>query len=189
MEESRLERFLRLHWRALQVGGLFVGVLAGLYLFIASFIQNNELNESNDARDTLASQIVALRSQVEALGQEPIVGPPGASGMPGTPGAVGPVGPTGPQGPQGFPGPTGSPGASGASGSPGSVGETGPEGPRGEQGPQGPQGEPGPSGPPGPVGPTGPTGEPGSVATMYCTPSAPLSSVFICTSASPSPSP
>lgn len=126
-----------------------------------------------------ASDVNTLRSQLEGLGEDPVVpaavvGEPGPAGERGAPG---PAGPAGAQGPQGRDAPTvtcattppsfcvGPPGETGASGQPG-VGSQGPpgvQGPQGEPGPAGPAGAPGetvtgPPGPPGPAGPSGPAG-------------------------------
>jgi hypothetical protein len=126
---------------------------------------NHDLHTANQARDALARQ-------VEALGEQPVAGPPGSRGEPG-PSVTGPPGPPGPRGepgPAGIAGPSGAPGRPGArggiggAGEPGEPGAAGQPGAAGVAGPPGSQGEPGPAGPAGPPGPQGergPAGEPG----------------------------
>lgn len=104
----------------------------------------------------------ALRDQVAALGEEPVVEPlpqtddaqEPAPGVPGVPGATGPRGPAGEDGADStVPGPPGKDGAPGEPGKPGADGETvvGPAGapgesvvgPKGDPGAQGEKGDPG----------------------------------------------
>lgn len=141
---------------------VFGAALAWILLSVQTL--NDDLRESNAARDALARQ-------VQSLGETPVAGPPGSRGEPGD-SVTGPPGPAGEPGPSGQPGPSGSSGASGkdgangetgAGGSPGQVGATGPagatgsQGPQGEAGPAGPQGEQGAPGPQGEKGPPGPS--------------------------------
>ena len=128
------------------------------------------------AVSTLASDVRALRAQVEAEGKTPVApdptkavedlpsraevpvpipGPRGATGAQGEPGATGASGAPGKDGEDGATGPTGETGATGPQGPQGETGPMGPAGPQGEQGVQGPQGEQGPSGPPGQSCPEG----------------------------------
>lgn len=141
---------------ALLLGAAFAWVLLSVQTL------NQDLRESNAARDALARQ-------VEGLGATPVAGPPGSRGEPGTSvtgppgpqGEPGPAGPTGPPGPSGSPGTAGKNGGDGAAGSAGEPGTVGATGPAGAAGPPGPQGEPGPAGPQGEQGPAGEDGEDG----------------------------
>lgn len=116
---------------------------------------------------TLASDVRALRTQVEAGGETPVAPDPSEAvdDLPSR--AQVPVQIPGPQGVQGRPGEAGEPGSPGASGSPGqdgkdgSDGEAGPSGQSGAEGPAGPAGPPGPQGEPGPAGAQGEEGEQG----------------------------
>ncbi|MER7814093.1 collagen-like protein [Streptomyces sp. NPDC096153] len=122
------------------------------------------------AVSTLAGDVRALRSQVQARGETPAapdpeqavqdlpdraevpVPIPGPRGPEGQPGRDGPPGTDGQNGRDGSPGTAGQPGADGQDGAPGEKGE---KGDRGEPGETGPQGPPGPHGPPGPICPDG----------------------------------
>lgn len=127
----------------------------------------NEADLRGTAVSTLAGDVRALRSQVQAAGQSPVAPDP-AKAIPGLPdrtavpvpipGPPGPKGDPGLPGVQGSPGPSGSPGTPGAAGSEGAPGADGQAGPTGAPGPAGPQGDPGPAGPAGPAGPQGPAG-------------------------------
>lgn len=155
-------------WRRGDVLTVFAALLLGAaFAWVILSVQalNNDLRESNQARDALAQQ-------VERLGGTPVAGPSGSKGEPGDsvtgpPGAPGETGPTGPPGPSGSAGKNGTPGAAGATGEPGAVGATGPagaagvQGPQGEAGPAGPQGEQGEQGPKGDTGEQGPEGPAG----------------------------
>lgn len=125
--------------------GVIVLALVG-WLFVHELGKDNARLEKRLAAQQAAT--AALAEQVERLGGEPVVGPPGEPGEPGA--SI--IGPPGPQGPPGLPGPQGE---TGRRGSPG------PEGEPGEPGPQGEPGSPGPQGSPGPPGPQGEKGEKG----------------------------
>lgn len=117
------------------VGWIIVSVYSGDK---AELTAETEANEATIA--TLQASVVALSTQIQSLGAEPVVGP---RGLPGE-AIVGPPGPRGFPGPRGQKGPQGEPGADGApgeSGSPGPQGEPGEPGPQGPPGPQGEQGE------------------------------------------------
>jgi outer membrane murein-binding lipoprotein Lpp len=125
----------------------------------------NEADLRGTAVSTLAGDVRALRSQVQAAGKTPIAPDPAQAvkGLPDRtavpvpiPGPPGPPGEPGAPGAAGRPGPSGSPGATGAEGSAGTPGTDGQAGPTGAPGPAGPQGDPGPAGPQGPAGPAGP---------------------------------
>ncbi len=155
---------------------LFAGGLAAVVWLIldrdrlASDLEQ-EANLRGTAVSTLAGDVRALRSQVQAGGETPVAPDPSRAveDLPDRAEVPVPIpGPPGPAGPSGSPGATGkmgSPGAAGASGSPGvpgMVGPTGPVGPVGPAGPPGPQGEPGAAGPQGEQGPKGDTGDTGA---------------------------
>lgn len=127
-------------------------ILFALVGWIIVSIYSEDKAQLETETDALEAAVIALSQQVESLGAEPIVGPPGAPGE----SIVGPPGLMGPQGPQGPPGPPGSSGDRGPRGEQGPQGEAGPSG---EAGPPGPQGEPGPPGPQGPPGEKGEKGE------------------------------
>lgn len=128
-------------------------ILGLIVLALVGWIIVSDLSADNVAlKDQLEDQQVvtaALVEQVESLGAEPVVGPPGESivGPQGLQGLTGPPGPMGPVGPEGNRGPRGE------------QGEPGTEGAPGEPGPPGSQGEPGPAGPAGPQGEKGEAGE------------------------------
>lgn len=136
-----------------------------------------EANLRGEAVSTLAGDVRALRSQVQAGGETPVAPDPTRAvedlpsraevpvPIPGPPGPAGSPGPSGSPGATGKAGSPGTVGASGAPGVPGAVGPTGPVGPAGPVGPQGVpgvQGEPGAAGPQGEQGPKGDTGERGA---------------------------
>lgn len=123
-----------------------------------------EADLRGDAVSTLATDVRALRSQLQAKGETPaapdpeqaiadlperaevpvpIPGPPGEPGKPGQPGQNGKPGTDGRDGQSGL---DGVPGTSGADGSDGDAGPAGPPGPQGEPGQAGPQGDRGPAG-------------------------------------------
>lgn len=136
-----------------------VAILLGMS--IAQFVRfTDDLDLAEAERDVLAEDVIILRSQLEGLNVEPVVGPP-------TTGERGPIGPIGPAGPRGERGERGRQGSTGARGETGEQGEQGDRGEQGEQGPIGPMGPAGPvgmtgaQGPAGPTGPAGPQGEPG----------------------------
>ncbi|MFE0036850.1 collagen-like protein [Streptomyces sp. NPDC059015] len=119
---------------------------------------------------TLATDVRALRSQVQAEGETPAapdpeeavedlparaevpVPIPGPRGVPGRPGDPGEPGVDGRDGADGTPGADGLPGADGKDGAPG---QPGAKGEKGEPGKPGERGEPGPQGRPGPACPDG----------------------------------
>lgn len=151
-------------------GMLFLGgaVLVAFVQIQREAHRADQLADEADLRgtavSTLAADVRALRSQVQAAGQSPVAPDP-AKAVPSLPDRTavpvpipGPPGPQGEPGSPGEPGPTGSPGPSG---SPGTAGLDGAQGPPGDPGPAGPQGDPGPAGPAGPQGPTGPAGPAG----------------------------
>lgn len=165
--------------------------LLGLLLYAFVLVRLAQVSHKADqnvalkqAVATQAAQIDQLRTQLQTLGQTPIVPPPSPESRQGEPvvvtgpaGAQGAQGPPGPAGVQGLPGaegppgssvtgPPGSdgpPGATGATGATGAAGATGPAGPQGAQGEPGPQGEVGPAGPAGADGAPGPQGPQGEV--------------------------
>jgi hypothetical protein len=162
------------------VAGLVVVVLLMAWVIVTVFNQGQELDATRDDRTALADDLRKVRSQVEALGQEPAAPPP--EERVGEPLSPGPQGPPGPKGDQGVRGDQGRPGDKGDrgdkgdkgdAGNPGATGPQGPIGPAGSQGPTGSQGPPGPAGaagatgadgaqgPAGPQGPPGPQGEQG----------------------------
>lgn len=122
--------------------GLILLALIG-WIFASSFSADNASLRAQ--AKSLKIAVTALSEQVESLGEEPIVGPPGTPGE-----SI--IGPIGLQGPQGPPGPRGD-AVRGVRGAPGT------EGASGEPGPAGPQGAPGPQGSPGPQGDKGEAGE------------------------------
>jgi hypothetical protein len=133
-----------------------------------------EADLRGEAVATLASDVRALRTQVEDQGEKPVapdpsdavddlparaeVPVPGARGPRGEPGVKGEPGAPGSPGPSGAPGEDGQDGADGADGAEGEQGPAGPPGPRGEPGPSGPAGEKGERGEQGERGPAGPAG-------------------------------
>ncbi len=129
-----------------------------------------EANLRGEAVSTLAGDVRALRSQVQAGGETPVAPDPTRAvedlpsraevpvPIPGPPGPPGPAGSPGPSGSPGAAGMAGSPGVAGASGSPGVPGAVGATGPAGPAGPVGPQGVPGVQGEPGATGPQGERG-------------------------------
>lgn len=122
--------------------GLIVLALVG-WLIVRDLSADNAALETQT--ESLEAAVVALTAQVESLGGEPVVGPPGESiiGPQGIPGISGPQGPPGPAGERGR---RGEPGTEGPPGAEGSPGEPGPAGPQGEPGPPGEQGEKGEKG-------------------------------------------
>lgn len=151
---------------------LFAGGLAAVVWLILDRDRlatdlEQEANLRGEAVSTLAGDVRALRSQVQAGGETPVAPDPtkAVEDLPDR--AEVPVPIPGPPGPAGSPGPSGSPGAAGKAGSPGAVGATGSPGVPGAVGPTGPVG---PAGPPGvgiqgetgPTGPQGERGEPGA---------------------------
>ena len=151
-------------------------VLVGLGWYVTSRVSElgATATTNQEAVGVLASDIDALREQVEGLGQKPVAPPP-EERVEDIPSSV--AGPQGEQGPRGFPGMPGPPGLPGGVGPQGRAGETGTQGGSGvggEQGPQGDRGEPGPQGEPGPAGPPGPQGEPGPAGQVCPDGSQPL---------------
>lgn len=146
---------------------LFAGGLAAVVWLVldrdrlASDLEQ-EANLRGTAVSTLAGDVRALRSQVQAGGETPVAPDPSRAVEDLPDRAEVPVPIPGPPGPAGSPGPSGSPGRDGADGvgQPGSAGATGPPG---AVGPTGPVGPPGASvtGPPGVMGPQGERGEKG----------------------------
>ncbi|MEV0963250.1 collagen-like protein [Streptomyces sp. NPDC049910] len=152
---------------------LFLGGALGVCFLLVDRAQDTadqaiaEADLRGTAVATLAGDVRALRTQVQARGETPAapdpeqavedlpdraevpVPIPGPQGPPGRPGMNGRDGQDGTDGPAGSPGVDGAPGADGRDGATGSAG------------PPGPQGEPGPAGPQGPVGPKGPAGRDG----------------------------
>lgn len=148
---------------------------------------------------TLAAGVADLRTQLQALGQTPVVGPVAPEVARGEPGAIGPTGPQGERGP----GPSSEqiagavasyikdhPPGGGQKGDPGEtiIGPRGPQGEAGQSitGPKGDQGDPGQSvvGPAGPVGATGPQGPVGPApSSVTCIPTDPsdLTKPWTCT--------
>lgn len=134
----------------------------------------NQLATEADLRgtavSTLAGDVRALRSQVQAAGKTPVAPDP-SKAVPSLPDRTavpvpipGPPGPKGDPGTAGEPGPTGSPGPSGTPGATGAAGVNGIDGAQGSQGipgPAGPQGDPGPAGPTGAAGKDGKDGADG----------------------------
>jgi hypothetical protein len=100
-----------------------------------------------------AAAVEALRAQLLALGEEPVVGP--VETIAGEQGERGDRGPRGPRGRDGADGEDGLNGADGIDGAPGPAGEAGATG---ATGPQGETGATGPAGPQGPAGPACPEG-------------------------------
>lgn len=127
-----------------------------------------EANKRGQAVSTLATDVRALRAQVQAGGHTPVAPDP-SKAVPSLPDRTAvPVpipGPPGPAGPAGAPGASASPipGPSGAAGRPGSDSTVpGPAGSAGSPGPQGPQGDPGPAGVAGQDGKDGTNGRDGA---------------------------
>lgn len=129
-----------------------------------------EANKRGQAVLTLATDVRALRAQVQAGGHTPVAPDP-SKAVPSLPDRTAvPVpipGPPGPAGPAGAPGASASPipGPSGAAGRPGSdstvPGPAGSAGSPGVAGAQGPQGDPGPAGAAGQDGKDGTNGRDG----------------------------
>jgi hypothetical protein len=164
------------------VGMAFVGMFVVVVIIAFQFAETSSRRQA--AVDALSADVVALRDQVAATGQEPVApepdervddvgvqpgptgadgprgpqGPPGPPGEPGAVGKTGAAGPVGPAGPQGPPGPPGEPGADGETGATGPAGQDGTDGAQGPAGPPGTDGAPGPQGPAGPPGPMCPDG-------------------------------
>jgi outer membrane murein-binding lipoprotein Lpp len=125
----------------------------------------NQLATEADLRgtavSTLAGDVRALRSQVQAAGKTPVAPDP-SSAVPSLPDRTAvPVPIPGPPGPPGDPGATGKPGPTGSPGPSGAAGNAGTPGTNGAPGPAGPQGDPGPAGPQGPAGVDGKDGASG----------------------------
>lgn len=146
---------------------LFAGGLAAVVWLVLDREQlasdlEQEANLRGEAVSTLAGDVRALRSQVQAGGETPVAPDPtkAVEDLPDR--AEVPVPIPGPPGPAGATGKAGSPGAAGASGSPGAPGAVGATGPAGPAGPAGPQGVPGPQGESGAMGPQGERGETGA---------------------------
>jgi outer membrane murein-binding lipoprotein Lpp len=134
----------------------------------------DEADLRGTAVSTLATDVRALRAQVQSAGHTPVAPDPAQAvkGLPDRTAVPVPIpGPPGPPGPQGEPGtqPSPVPGPSGSPGQPGAdsnvPGPAGPQGPPGTDstvpGPKGDQGDPGAAGPQGPAGPAGPAGAAG----------------------------
>ena len=173
--------------------------LGGAFAWIVLMVQglNEDLHDSNKARDALARQ-------VQHLGEKPVAGPPGSrgdpddrkrgprgpEGRPGDRGSPGPEGKPGDSGKNGKAGDTGKSGSDGENGSKGDTGAAGKDGTQGEPGPQGPKGDPGESGPRGEQGPQGERGPAGPApsswtwtyngVTYTCTPSSDGSTAYTC---------
>jgi hypothetical protein len=179
---SRTQRVLARRWRSVLTACVLIA-LSGAVLIIWTRIdaesrRADDLAAEADLRgtavSTLAGDVRALRSQIQAGGHTPVapdpsqavkglpdrtavpVPIPGPPGPPGEPGAAGLPGAAGEPGPSGSPGVSGSAGAPGTDGQPGQTGEPGPAGPQGDPGVAGPQGPEGPAGAQGPAGPAGP---------------------------------
>jgi hypothetical protein len=148
---------MRLHITRWRAAAATVVVIVGLVLgyTVAQVIENDRrttdlVHENRDLRVNTE----ALRAQIVALGEEPVVGP--------TPDpVVGERGPAGTNGRDGRDGADGEDGEDGADGEDGIAGALGPVGATGPAGPAGPQGEAGPAGPQGATGETGPAGAAG----------------------------
>lgn len=174
---TRAERLLADRWRRVATACVLVALAGAVILIWARMDRAStritqetvarqravaEANRRGDAVSTLASDVRALRAQVQAAGQSPVAPDP-ASAVPSLPARiVVPIpGPSGPAGAPGTSGPAGSPGPSGATGPAGLPGAAGQDGAAGPAGPPGAQGDPGPAGPTGPAGPEGPPGPAG----------------------------
>lgn len=163
--ESALYRARHLLWAAAAV--LFLGGAATVGWLLVDREQlagqlAREADLRGEAVSTLATDVRALRAQVESEGKTPVAPDPtkAVDDLPARAEVPVPIpGPRGPRGPQGEPGEpaptlTPSPGPAGPRGEPGAT-VTGPPGPTGPAGPMGP------AGPAGPEGPAGPAGEDG----------------------------
>lgn len=184
---TRTQRVLARRWRSVLTACVLIA-LSGAVLIIWTRIdaesrRADQLADEADLRgtavSTLAGDVRALRSQLQAGGKTPVApdpaqavkglpdrtavpvpipGPPGPPGEPGLPGAAGQPGPSGSPGATGAAGSEGAPGTNGADGQAGPTGAPGPAGPQGDPGPAGPAGAAGPQGPAGPAGPACPDG-------------------------------
>jgi hypothetical protein len=139
-------------------GMLFLGaaVLAAFVMIQREATRADQLANEADLRgtavSTLAADVRALRSQVQAAGKTPVAPDP-ASAIPALPDRTAvPVPIPGPPGPQGSPGAEGQPGPAGSPGTPGKPGA---------QGEPGVQGIPGVPGAPGKDGKDGTNGKDG----------------------------
>ena len=168
---TRAERTIVLHWRGIATLCAIV-VLSAVSWILWNRIDTSDRNyrdavaeadRRGDAVTTLASDVRALRAQVQAAGKTPVAPDPSkaVADLPSRSTVPVPIpGERGATGAQGSPGPTGAPGkdgSPGASGEPGAVGPTGPAGPQGEQGPAGPAGPAGQDGKDGTDGQDGQT--------------------------------
>lgn len=179
---TRTERTIVLHWRgiatACAIVALFGIAWATWHRMDADRLASDrryaaaaaEADLRGGAVSTLAGDVRALRSQVQAAGETPVAPDPtrAVQDLPDRaevpvpiPGARGPVGEPGSPGPSGSPGKDGADGEDGAAGEPGGTGDSGPPGAVGATGAAGPPGPEGAQGPAGPVGPQGERGETG----------------------------
>lgn len=177
--QNALYRRRHLLWIAAAL--LFLGGAVGMAFLQIDRAQQRadqlaaEADLRGNAVSTLATDVRALRSQLQAKGETPtapdpeqaiedlpdraevpvpIPGPPGEPGQPGQTGQNGKPGTDGRDGQNGL---DGVPGANGTDGKDGATGPAGPPGPQGEPGPAGPQGEQGPQGEDGADGTDGQT--------------------------------
>jgi hypothetical protein len=160
-------------WRLLAAAAValgLVGVAMVVVLWVSAEHTRAALAREADLRgtavSTLAGDVRALRSQVQAGGKTPVVPDP-TRAVPNLPDrAAVPVPIPGPPGPSGAPGETGksgaggTPGDAGPSGAPGAAGLPGTDGAQGPAGPAGPAGADGPSGKDGTEGRNGTNGAP-----------------------------
>lgn len=144
------------------IGILQLATIAGVVVLGAVAAQQSQAaSAADEAAAQRAEEVEALRQQVLALGEEPVVSPPPATPVKGDAGETGPRGP----------GPTAEQiaaavaeycaangGCIGAAGSNGLPGVNGKDGEDGNDGAPGAAGATGPAGPAGPAGPTCPTG-------------------------------
>lgn len=160
--QSALHRARHALWTLAAV--LFVGGLAAVvWLLVDRDELADRLAHEADLRgtavSTLASDVRALRAQVQAEGETPVAPDPttAVEDLPDRAEVPVPIaGPRGKQGVPGLPGPSGSPGQDGKDGAPGADSTV-----PGPTGPAGPQGEPGPAGAQGPAGEDGADGRDG----------------------------
>lgn len=142
--------------------GVAAALTAALTIFAFAHF-GGRLDESEKDRAVLGEAVTALRAQVIAAGEDPVVDSGTiAEALPGPRGPEGIQGPRGPRGPRGEDGKDGADGEPGPPGTSGEDGADGPEGEPGEPGPPGEDGAPGAQGPEGPQGPQGEKGETGS---------------------------
>lgn len=167
MTRAQHALYRRRHLLWIAAALLFLGGAVGL-----AFLQIDRAQERADqlaaeadlrgtAVTTLATDVRALRSQLQAKGETPAAPDPrdAVEDLPDR--AEVPVPIPGPPGEPGRPGQNGTDGLDGADGADGVPGTDGKDGGAGPAGPIGPQGEQGPAGPQGPQGPAGKNGADG----------------------------